>query len=388
MRTETGRRHLLLGGGAALGLGLLGGCAGGPPPAATPAGPALNLLPPRLSPDRITHITVCSRPFRAAGPRIERERIGSKDVIHQYGHGGSGWSLSWGSAQQALALVQSTGTRDVAVIGCGAIGLTTALVLQRAGLQVSIYARDLPPETPSSYASGVWSPDSRICLAQNATPDFKARWERMCRDSFRSYQTLLGLPGSPVEWIDSYYVPADRPEPPPDPRPAFAELRRDLVPDLSLRGQSYGPGQHPFGTRTVRRSTFMMFNIGPYSRLLIADFLAGGGRIAVQTFHSPADFAALPQPTLVNCTGYGARALMRDSSVIPVRGQLARLVPQPEITYGLFHDQVSFVPRRDGLVVQQVGPNDYYGFDDSSTIPDRAEAEQAVRTLAGLFAAV
>ena len=49
-------------------------------------------------------ITVCTRPFRAQGPRIEAERLGDKLVVHNYGHGGSGWSLSWGSGTVALEL--------------------------------------------------------------------------------------------------------------------------------------------------------------------------------------------------------------------------------------------------------------------------------------------
>jgi hypothetical protein len=50
---------------------------------------------------RMTHITVCLRPFRAEGPRLDVETIGAKRVVHNYGHGGSGWSLSWGSAALA-----------------------------------------------------------------------------------------------------------------------------------------------------------------------------------------------------------------------------------------------------------------------------------------------
>jgi hypothetical protein len=45
------------------------------------------------------------------------------------------------------------------------------------------------------------------------------------------------------------------------------------------------------------------------------------------------------------------------------------------------------VPRRDGLVLQVVGDNDYYGYNDETTVPDQGEAERAVKTLASLFAA-
>jgi hypothetical protein len=53
-----------------------------------------TLMPVRAHADRIFRITVCLRPFRAAGPRLDVERLGDKTVVHNYGHGGSGWSLS------------------------------------------------------------------------------------------------------------------------------------------------------------------------------------------------------------------------------------------------------------------------------------------------------
>jgi len=61
------------------------------------------------------------------------------------------------------------------------------------------------------------------------------------------------------------------------------------------------------------------------------------------------------------------------------------MIPQPEIHYGLVYKGVSFVPRRDGLVFQVLGGSDYYGYGDETTVPDRAEAELAVNTIAQLF---
>jgi glycine/D-amino acid oxidase-like deaminating enzyme len=284
----------------------------------------------------------------------------------------------------------ATGVRDIAVIGCGALGLTSGLLLQRAGADVTIYAKDTPPNVRSSLATGVWSPDSRICLEENATPAFRQLWEHMARESFRTYQTLLGLPGDPVEFIDNYSVwdPADwnrRGAPSTDKRPPFAELQGALTPDLAPHAKEYGPGSHPFGSRFVQQNSMMMFNLTAYARLLMSDFLANRGRIEVMEFHAPADFASLRQKTLINATGFGARALFRDESITPVRGQLARAIPQTDIHYGLLHKDVFFVPRRDGLVFQVVGDNDYYGFADDTTVPDRAEAEHAVNTIAGLY---
>jgi D-amino-acid oxidase len=380
------RRQILAGAGAALFAGALGGCGTG---VLRSSQPELKLARLRASVERITTITVCTRPFREQGPRIEAERMGEQTIVHNYGHGGSGWSLSWGSSSIAVDKAMATGERDIGVIGCGALGLTSALLLQRAGARVVIYAKDLPPNVRSSLASGVWTPDSRICLDKYATPAFKQQWEDMTRKSFATYQTLLGLPGNPVEFIDNYFVtepgPARQSEA-EDTRPQFAHLQRALTSDLFPAPVDYEPGQHPFSNHDVRRNSFMMFNLVAYQRLLVNDFLTNGGKIEVREFRSPADFARLPQKTLINATGYGARALLNDESVIPVRGQLARMIPQHDVRYGIFYNHVSFIPRRDGMVFQVVGDSDYYGYGDDTTVADRKEAELAVNTIAGLFA--
>jgi hypothetical protein len=392
MPGSIGRRQLLTGTGAAVLLGGLQGCAASFSARQTRKVPQLQLAPLRAGTDRITRITVCTRPFRAQGPRLDTEQIGAKLVVHNYGHGGSGWSLSWGSSGVAVRKAMASGERDIAVIGCGALGLTSALLLQRAGARVTIYAKELPPNVRSSLATGLWTPDSRICLEENATPAFKQLWEQMARGSFQTYQNFLGLSGSPVEFIDNYFVTEDptsaRRRGISDGRPRFADLQGELLPDLLTQPTDFAPGSHSLGARYLRRSSLMMFNLTAYQRLLLGDFAANGGKIEIAEFHTPDDLAKLREKTLINATGYGARALFGDKSLTPVRGQLARVIPQPEVNYGIFYKRVSFVPRRDGLVFQVVGEDDYYGFNDDTAVPDRGEADRAVNTIAGLFNSV
>jgi len=389
MPGSIGRRQLLAGAGAAVLLGGLEGCISALGAKRLPNAATLQLTPVRASTDRITRITVCTRPFRAQGPRLDTEKIGSKLVVHNYGHGGSGWSLSWGSSSIAVRKAMAAGEREIAVIGCGALGLTSALLLQRAGARVTIYAKELPPNVRSSLATGLWTPDSRICLQENATPAFKLQWEEMARTSFQTYQNFLGLPGTPVEFIDNYFVSdaaeSSRRRSAPDDRPPFADLQRELIGDLITQRADFAPGSHSLGARYLQRNSLMMFNLTAYTRVLMGDFGANGGKLEIAEFHTPDDFARLREKTLINATGYGARALFGDQTVTPVRGQLARVIPQPDINYGLFYRGVSFVPRRDGLVFQAVGDSDYYGFNDDTAVADRAEADRAVNTIAGLF---
>jgi glycine/D-amino acid oxidase-like deaminating enzyme len=388
MQTLIGRRHFLKGAGAVVALGAVNACRFVPGSSRLDGLPALQLPPLRLSVDRITRMTVCTRPFRAQGPRMDVEKLGTKIVVHNYGHGGSGWSLSWGAGAIATVSAMATGERDVAVIGCGALGMTTARQLQRAGARVTIYAKDLPPNVRSSWATGLYTPDSRIALEEHATPEFKKLWAQMSRQTYETFQSFLGIAGTPVEFIDNYAVsdaPGPRPRNDPEGKPKFAELQRELTPDLMPAPVEFQPGTHQFGQHYVRRNSQLMFNLSSYSRILLEDFTSNGGRIEIAEFKTPADFARLKEKTLVNCTGYGARTLFGDTSLIPVRGQITRLISQPDASYGLRYKDVSFVPRRDGLLLQVVGENDYYGYGDETTVADRAEAEHAVTTIASLF---
>ncbi len=380
------RRHLLAALGAAATPWARAQSPGpGPLFAARPA-----LAPIAARPDRIIDIAVCTRPFRAQGPRLEAERRGRQTIIHNYGHGGSGWSLSWGSARLAVALALATRERRLAVVGCGAIGLTTARVAQRAGLQVRIYCSERPPEVRSLAATGVWSPESRVCTEAHATPAFRQRWEAMTRQSFKVYQGLLGLAGTPVEWRDGYVL-SDTPfgeRLPPMPETAAEPEYPDLeaaVSDLHPRSVPLTREQHPFGPAHARRYTQLVFNLPAYTQWLLDGFFREGGVIEQRHFEHPREFARLTERTLVNATGWGARALFGDDGLVPVRGQTARLVPQPEVDYGITWrgQNLWVVTRRDGILVQAQAAGDYGSADIT---PDRAASEAAVRRLASIYA--
>ena len=372
----------------------LSGCA--TKSAKIPALPFYDAVPPvipiRAHTDRIFRITVCLRPFRAQGPRLDVERVGDKLVVHNYGHGGSGWSLSWGSSGMAVrnALAETGAHQDVAVIGCGALGLTSAILLQRAGAKATIYAKERAPEVRSSRATGSWTPDSRVALQGSAPAAFAAVWEQMARSSFAMYQSYLGLAGNPIEWTDRYSLSDPSPEdsqsekPEAHRAPQFAEYRGSIA-DLTPRGIDLPPGSHPFPTKYARRNSTMTFNVADYSRQLMTDFLIAGGAIETTEFHSPADFAQLRQKVIINATGYGARALWKDESITPVRGQIAWLIPQPDVNYGLSFGNLNVVARRDGIVMQLSEQGEATGWNDDNEVADRGEADRAVQTLAMLY---
>jgi hypothetical protein len=77
--------------------------------------------------------------------------------------------------------------------------------------------------------------------------------------------------------------------------------------------------------------------------------------------------------------------LWKDETMTPVRGQITWLAPQPEVRYGLFYRGVAVLPRPDGIVVQQVGTSDMYGYGIADETPDRHEAEAAIATIGELY---
>jgi D-amino-acid oxidase len=375
----------LLGGGA------LAGCSTAPGGPSFEAGPPL--VPIRARTDRIFDIAVCLRPFRPAGPRVDTERLGDTLVVHNYGHGGSGWSLSWGSSARAVRLAMQNSPGEVAVIGCGVLGLTSAILAQRAGARVTIYAREQLPLSTSARATGEWTPDSRIALANAAGPDFAAVWEDMARTAFKAHRDYLGLPGTPVEWIDQYSIADDNSRSQPTgaassqgapPAVDFASYSRRIA-DLTPKWRRVPADATPFKAGAVARSEIMIFNIADYGHTLLNDFFIAGGQFRHAEFQAPSQIAALGRKVVINCTGYGARALWKDETLTPVRGQIARLIPQPDVRYGLTYRQVIAVPRRDGIVIQSFEGGEMKGYGDTNETPDRAEAEQAVTTLAELF---
>src|SRR5713101_7399973 len=65
-----------------------------------------HFAPVKVSRDRIIREVVGLRPYRAEGFVVEAERVGHKLLVHNYGHGGAGITLSWGTASLAVDLAR------------------------------------------------------------------------------------------------------------------------------------------------------------------------------------------------------------------------------------------------------------------------------------------
>ncbi len=153
--------------------------------------PAAHLARVKVAPDRVIRTIAGLRPFRPSGFVVRAEKLDDKLVIHNYGHGGAGITLSWGTGLLAVGLASGVEARDCAVIGCGVNGLSTARLLQQRGYNPVIYAKEMPPSVTSNVAGGLWEPTS-LFDHPRVTPEFRAQFGEAARLSFRRYQSLAG----------------------------------------------------------------------------------------------------------------------------------------------------------------------------------------------------
>jgi len=296
-----------------------------------------------VSDDRVIRTVVGLRPFRPPGFRLEARRYDEKLVVHNYGHGGGGVSLSWGTAQLAAEHILAAGARSAAVLGCGAVGLATARLLQDRGIAVTIYAADLPPATTSNRAGAEWWP-YYVADEDRRSTSFDRQFEQASRFAFRYFQNLVGEPYG-VRWFESYELLEH--ESRGKPAATLDDLIDDLAPQTLLASD-----EHPFHVPTVKRFHTMRVETSVYLFALLADFRLAGGRVVVQELRDVASVLALPESVVVNCTGLGSRELFGDGELLPVKGQLSVLVPQPEVDYMTFGPgNLYMIPRGDGVVL-------------------------------------
>jgi glycine/D-amino acid oxidase-like deaminating enzyme len=317
---------------------------------AVPAGPTDALTPPRAFAPvlsrraRITRTLVGLRPFRAQGFRLEAEAFGAKTVIHNYGHGGSGVTLSWGTSQRAAAMAAETGAEDIAVLGAGVMGLTSALILARGGRSVTVYADVMHPHTTSNIAGALWLP-SGLYDPSVASEDFRRLNGEITREAHRGFLPFVNRPGYGVRWVlhsdvSSRVRSARYPMPGGD----------DLYPGLEILTR-----QTRFGFAYEARYHTLMIDPDYYLDQLMKDAQLAGARFIARRLTSLEDVLTLAQRTIVNCTGLGAAELFGDDSLIPVRGQLTHLLPQPEIDYSYTAPgeggALYMFPRQSGLIL-------------------------------------
>jgi glycine/D-amino acid oxidase-like deaminating enzyme len=307
-------------------------------------GNALGLPPVHVAPEREIRTVVGLRPYRPSGFVVRAERIGDTLVVHNYGHGGSGITLSWGTSKLAVDIGAPGHNGPVAVLGCGAVGLANARLLQEAGFDVTIYTIAMPPETTSNIAGGQWFP-AFLSDPEKRTDAFNAQLLAAANYAYRRYQIMVGARFG-VRWMRNYYLSHHD----------FNEHGyigeqsplRAMLPEY----QRLAPNEHPFvDFEFVRQFDTPIIEPPVYLAAMLDEFRIAGGKVIVRELADRAAIQALPEKLVFNCTGLGAKALFDDAELTPVKGQLTFLLPQPEVQYAVLAGDLYMFSRSDGILL-------------------------------------
>jgi glycine/D-amino acid oxidase-like deaminating enzyme len=351
------------------------------PQATAPTRPPVRLPHVNAAWDRVIRTTIGLRPHRPSGFVLKADKLDNKTLIHNFGHGGSGMSLSWGTASMACDLALPHGERTAAVMGSGVVGLTSARELQRHGFAVTIYAATVPPDTTSNMSLAGWTPTSGLVDFKTRTPAWDEQFRTAVRIAYRRLQLLTG-PKYGITWITNYA--------PTDNEQAVRGGNVLMPDDITNPRVLLQPGEHPFPTKYAIERPEMRIEPSIYLDALTNDFLLWGGKVVIRKFETPRDVTTLSENLIINCTGLGAKALFNDPELMPLKGQLTILVPQSEVMYstsggarapvtpdaGFIH----MMPRSDGIVLGGTSIRD-----DWSLTVNEKERQRIVDTHIELF---
>ena len=105
------------------------------------------------------------------------------------------------------------------------------------------------------------------------------------------------------------------------------------MPELFTSIADLQPHEHPFPMPYVKRTVTMIIEPATFLRRVRDDFYLAGGKIVIRNFENLSDVLSLSEPVLFNCTGLGAGALFDDDELIPIKGQLVFIPPDPAVDY-------------------------------------------------------
>jgi hypothetical protein len=318
------RREFLSSVAATVGVGMLAACSATPeiPGAATPAtvGPVLRrITPPRLDEARLGKRILCHRPMRRGSPRLSVGVEGDTLVAHNYGHGGSGWTLAPGCAQYVVDLAEAsprgasmTKGTPVTVVGGGVIGLFTAYELARRGYSnITVMAARFDDLT-SHNAGGLLAP-----VSMDNEPALQEIIDKIGINAYRFFAAVAKGTGKDIRrgalMMPSYFE--NREESGLEPYVGqVMQPAKDVVLD--------------FGNGTTRRMVAYDDGIFLDTAMLMEELTAYlKPRVRFVT-REVTDLTALGTSVVYNCTGLGAGKLSRDQAMVSVQGHLVMLKNQ------------------------------------------------------------
>ena len=257
---------------------------------------------------------------------------------------------------------QTGAGRDVAVVGAGVIGLTTAVQLAEAGWNVHVLTKDLPMHTTSAAAGAIWAAPYLV--------EPRDRVDAWAVHSLGVFTALAQIPGTGVRLARGIEASRTITEPP--------EFRA-MLDDVSV----CTPAQLPPGFVIGWRYTAPLIDMDVYLPYL-RDRLTATGAVIRQHAIADLDDAARHAQVVINATGLGARDLAGDTSLTPIRGQLV-VMDNPGLTEffredtGWSPDLLHLYPHGDRLVLGGIAQGGSWDLQ-----PSREIAEAIIRRCASV----
>jgi FAD dependent oxidoreductase len=301
--------------------------------------------PPKLDDAHILKKVLCHRPMRHGSPNMSVERIGVKVVAHNYGHGGSGWTLGPGAVQYVNDLLENSPYQKllhkntpITIVGAGIIGLLTAYDLLRRGYtNITVVAAAFDDIT--SHKSGaLFAP-----VSMDNKPEVQPLIDALAIASYRFYKNSIQgnnpiIPTKAVREMPAYFV--DRNESGLEPYVGVVmETAKDVLID--------------FGNGTTHEMVVYDdgIYINPYFFMdALSRYLRSKITFIQKKIHS---FAEIPDRFIMDCTGLGARELDADSAMVPVQGHLMLLRDQNplDLEYMLIYH--GYLKTKDGFLIKR-----------------------------------
>jgi len=290
------------------------------------------LTTPNLSDENISRYKVGIRPYRKSGIRIESQNLDSKLIVHNYGYGGSGLTLSWGGASEVVSLLNHekdvisyyATVKKVAILGAGVIGLSTAHELLDRGYEVTLYANEFSPNLTSNIAGGIWSPPA---ILDHFSTEKKSMYERMLKISTIRFMASLDSSNPEFDGITTIKGYSHRVL--QNGEKVLNTLFQATSTDNEIVNVHFDNGVIKeckiFDSLAIDGKIFM--------DQLFAKVIAKGGKVVEKQFNSLADINALEEEIVVNCTSLGSRELFGDQEMKGARGQMIDFKPQKGVDF-------------------------------------------------------
>ena len=315
------RRTLIAGGVAAAGALVLAACA----PAGTSVLPTSTaravrkITPPRLDTAYLGEEVLCYRPMRRGAPNMSVEIKGSQIIAHNYGHGGSGWTLAPGTAKYVVDLVEDTEQgksigkgEPVTVVGAGVIGLFTAYELVQRGYSNVTVMSERFEKLTSHNAGGLLAP-----VSMDNAPEIQKIIDQVGIDAYRFYAAVAK--GEQPDFAGGAKIV-----------PSYFETRDESGLEAYV-GQVMEPAKDvvvDFGNGTTRDMVVYDDGIFMDTAVMMEELHKYLDTRVTFVEQKVNNFADLPSTLVFDSAGLGSGALNGDAEMVSVQGHLVMLKDQ------------------------------------------------------------